>query len=94
MSSKREIFQAKLLNCSADLQRSAMSFYLNPQGQTHRVFLSHALGILRGLNTTKARKFLTRLKRVGKEMNFSADDAQVKRVADDILTLGLLLKPV
>lgn len=93
MSNNKNIFREQVLNCSLDLQRSAVSFYLNPQGRTHRVFLLHALGILRGLNTAKARKFLPRLEKLEK-MNLSVDDIQIKRIADDILTLGILLKPV
>lgn len=93
MLNDKKILKENLLNCSLDLQRSAVSFYLNPQGRTHRVFLLHALRILRELNIAAVRKFLPKVKELGKETNLPAYDAnQVKKIADDILTLGILLK--
>ncbi len=79
--------QKALYNCWTDLQRAAMSFYLNPSGKNHLVFLDHGQKILSDL---KANSFLRKLSDI-KEKITTSTFAPVK-IADEILTLGILIK--
>lgn len=76
-----------------DLQRAAVSFYLNPKGKTHCVFLDHAQKVLGSMESIKAKKFSQRILQIEKEMNrLPMRKNKVRTLADEILTLGIILK--
>lgn len=77
----------KLLNCYSDLNRAAVSLYLAPEGKTYMNFLAHALKILKDMKNEKARGFETEIENM---RNYGNDP---RKVADKLLTIGLLLKP-
>jgi len=80
-------------NCFMDLQRAATSFYLNPRGNTHKVFLSHAKKILNDLKNKKADSVLLKISQLEKEISvFGKDESQIRNLADKILTTGILLR--
>ena len=86
-------YKIEYYNCFLDLYRAAASFYLNPKGKNHQVFMRHALEILKGLKEKKAKKFFLRLKKLKKKTSVPIEDKRdVSRLADEILTLGILLK--
>ena len=88
-----EELEEKLNNCILDLQRSAVSFYFNPKGKTHKIFMQHAKKILAGIKSQKAREFSTRISQMEKETtHFSKNKRARINLADKILTLGCLLK--
>lgn len=92
MSDKR-LLKEKFNNCFLDLQRSAVAFYLNPEGKTHQVFLKHARGILAKIKERKAREFSARIAQIEKEVIHPPQDKNKRiNLADKILTLGCLLK--
>lgn len=84
MSNKRD-----LQNCFLDLQRAAVSFYLNPKGESYWIFLNHAYKILKGRK--KLAKFAKQIKELKKKSS-QAKKEEVVNLADEMLTLGLLLK--
>lgn len=84
--SNRVIF----LNCYQDLQRAATSLYLNPDGKTHKVFLDHALKILAKLKEKRASRFEKKLLALKHRLSETENS---KKIADELLTIGLLLKP-
>lgn len=87
------IVKTKLNNCFLDLQRAATHYYQNPQGKTHLIFLKHAQKILVGLKTRKARQGALKLSQLEKKLASGPKSSQaINRVADSILTLGILLK--
>jgi len=79
------------LNCFMDLQRAAISFYQNPQGKTHLIFLNHAQGILEKIKDEKARHFVAIISQL-KDKTSHPSEKQKKYLADEILTAGILLK--
>ena len=80
-------------HCFLDLQRAAISFYLNPKGKTHQVFLAHARQILENSNTKKARKLLKKLSQIEREVAHPPQSKkETQDLADKILTLGILIK--
>lgn len=78
-----------LQNCFLDLQRAAVSFYLHPQGKTYAIFLQHAYKILK--KKKKLSKFAKQIKTLVKK-TAQAKEKEVINLADEMLTLGLLLK--
>jgi len=68
-----------------DLKRGATAFYLNPKGKTYLVFLNHALKIVekKGL-----KRKIERIKRRAAR----AKAQEVTNLADEMLTLGILIK--
>jgi hypothetical protein len=77
----------KLLNCYTDLNRAAISLKLAPEGAGYKVFVAHALKILKSLRNDKGERF-------GKEIeNAVCLGVDFARKADKLLTIGLLLKP-
>lgn len=92
MSDKQNL-KEKFNNCFLDLQRAATSFYLNPKGKTHQVFLQHARKILGEMKSIRARKFSTKILEIEKEAAcLPKSKSKTKDLADKMLTLGLLLK--
>lgn len=87
MSNKK--LETDLQNCFLDLKRAATSFYLNPKGKTWQVFLDHALKILQ--EKKKFQKFTTKIAEIKEKAN-CADEKQVKNLADEMLTWGILIK--
>lgn len=85
----------KYLNCFSDLYKAATSFCLNPSGQTHLVFLNHGKKTLKSIHDNKAKEFLQRLSHIEKKLNniMPSNKKAIIRQADEILTLGILLKP-
>lgn len=79
-------------NFFLDLQRAATSFYLNPQGKTHQVFLNHAQKTLRNFKSKNGKIFSDKLFQIIKNVNY-ANEKNRQYLADQILTLGILLKP-
>lgn len=80
-------------NCFMDLQRAAVSFYLNPRGKNHKIFLTHAKKILDGLKNKKADTFFLKISQLEKEISvFGKDESQIRNLADKILTTGILFK--
>ncbi len=83
----------KLYSCFLDLKRAAIFFYKNPKGNTHKVFLNNALEILseiKNKNIEKYKKEILQHKINTSKNNLS--DQEKMRIADDILTTGILLK--
>ena len=78
--------QDDILNCYTDLNRSAVSLYLNPHGQNHLIFLSHAIKIL------KNNKYRNILLKIQKKLNSKLLIKEIPYLADQILTTGILLK--
>jgi len=72
-------------DCFLDLQRAATSLYLNPQGKNHLVFLEHAQKIADG-------DLSTAISKLQKEASSTIAAEESARVADEILTLGIMLK--
>lgn len=92
MSDKQDL-KEKYNNCFLDLHRSAVSFYFNPRGKTHQIFLKHARKTLEKMKSVKARHFSKRIFQIEKITTRSPKDrTKVKNLADKMLTLGLLLK--
>jgi len=92
MSDKQNL-KEKFNNCFLDLQRSAVSFYFNPEGKTHQVFLKHARKILEKTKDKKAREFSARIFEIEKKTLHPPQDKNKRiNLADEILTLGCLLK--
>jgi hypothetical protein len=91
--SNRQSLKEKFNNCFLDLQRSAVSFYLNPNGKTHQVFLKHARKSLAEIKNKKAREFSARIFQMEKKTAHHPRDKKRRiNLADEILTLGCLLK--
>lgn len=81
------------LNCFADLQRAATAFYRQPQGQTHQVFLKHALKILAPFKDQKTQGRIKELILLKEKTALPVNNRQEAiRLADKILTLGCVLK--
>jgi len=81
------------LNCFLDLQRAAVSFYLDPYGSNHKVFLIHAKKILESLKTQKSKNFLSKISQLEREvLTVGKDKFQIMNLADKILTTGILLR--
>ncbi|KKQ53024.1 hypothetical protein A2865_02710 [Candidatus Woesebacteria bacterium RIFCSPHIGHO2_01_FULL_39_17] len=80
------------LNCYQDLQRAAVSYIKNPKGSTHILFIDHALKILEKLGDRKANLFKIRIVDLKRKLK-STKKASSHNLADEILTIGLLLKP-
>lgn len=76
-------------NCSLDLQRAATAFYLHPQGKTWQIFLNHALKILQ--REKRLERFARKLGKIKKQA-VQAERNQAINLADEMLTLGVLLK--
>jgi len=92
MSDKQNL-REKFNNCFLDLQRSAVSFYLNPEGKTHQVFLKHARRTLARIRNKKAREFSARISQIEKQTAHPSQDKNKRtNLADKILTLGCMLK--
>ncbi len=72
-------------DCFLDLQRAATSLYLNPRGKTHHTFLRHAQKIADG-------DLSTAISRLQKKASSTLAAEETARVADEILTLGIMLK--
>ncbi|OGM19879.1 hypothetical protein A2686_01395 [Candidatus Woesebacteria bacterium RIFCSPHIGHO2_01_FULL_38_10] len=81
----------KLLNCYQDLQRVAVSYYSNPRGRVHFLFLSHALEILRELKDTRSKGLIKKVKEINNDLK-KGTKSKLKLVVE-ILTTGILLKP-
>lgn len=94
MSGKQNLKEGfSLNNCFLDLQRAAVSFYFNPKGKTHQIFLKHARKILEEMKSIKARKFSDRIFQIEKATTHSSKNrVEARNLADKMLTLGLLLK--
>ena len=75
--------KTKLLNCYQDLQRAAVALLRYPTGSTHKIFLNHAVSILRELGDSRIKM----IQKVRVKLNSKLDK---KRIADKILTAGLL----
>jgi len=83
----------KFYHCFSDLQRSATSYYFNPQGKNHLVFLKHAKKILRSIGNKKAHLFTSKITKIEKEITSRPKLEREKvNLADKILTLGCLIK--
>lgn len=79
--------QKDLLNCYTDLNRSAVSLYLNPKGQNHLIFLNHAIDNL------KIKKYKNILVKIQKKLySKKISEQEIPYLADQILTTGILLK--
>jgi hypothetical protein len=77
-----------------DLDRAATFFYLDPSGETHKIFLDHALKILIQLKDNRLRKYkkeILSFKKATSKSNYS--ERERMNIADKILTIGILLKP-
>ena len=84
--------QKNYYNCFLDLRRSAVAFYLNPGGSTHRIFLTHAKKILSGINSDKAKKFMEMISSLeDKFSNITMEKTEKVNLADKILTTGILM---
>ncbi len=70
-----------LLNCYTDLNRSAVSLYLNPQGQNHLIFLNHAIKII------KINKYKNQLIKIQKQLHQKLSKKEISYLADQILAL-------
>lgn len=81
--------QKDLQNCFLDLQRAATAYYLNPQGKTYAIFLNHAYKILQ--KKKKLAKFARQIKSLERKSARAAKE-EFLNLADEMLTLGLLLK--
>lgn len=75
-----------ILNCYTDLNRSAVSLYLNPHGQNHLIFLNHAI---KNLKILKYKKTLVKIQ---KKLHQKFSQKEIPYLADQILTTGILLK--
>ena len=83
----------KFYHCFSDLQRSASSYYFNPQGKNHLIFLKHAQKILKGINNQKAKTFSKKISSLVKQTSVLQQSKTNKiNLADKILTLGCLIK--
>jgi len=80
-----------LLNCYSDLQRAAIAFYLNPRGNNHQVFLSHACQILKKVSGRKAKVFGKLIALLAKKVDLAPENQKIN-FADKILTTGILIK--
>lgn len=81
-----------LNNCFSDLQRAAMAHLTNPNGKNAGVFLSHAVGILGGLQDDKKDRYFDELVSLQKRVGKSYGKQEDLNMADKILTIGLILK--
>jgi len=85
--------QEKFYHCFSDLQRSASSYYFNPQGKNHLVFLKHAQKILKGIDNQKAKTFSKKISSLIKQTSVLPQNKTGKiNLADKILTLSCLIK--
>lgn len=71
-------------NCFLDLQRAATALYLNPQGRTHLVFLDHAQKVA-------DENLALRISKLREHASDAVTLGEASRLADRILTLGLML---
>jgi len=74
-----------LNDCFLDLKRAATALYLNPRGKTHLVFLDHARKIATG-------DLAARITNLRKKASRTLTPEEAKKLADKILTLGLLVR--
>ena len=74
-------------NCYVDFYRAATWYYRNPQGNTHLVFFNHGMKLIRSLGLTKLISMCQIIQK--KLKNSKVVDI---RLADKILTVGLLVK--
>lgn len=81
--------KADLQNCSMDLKRVATSFYVNPKGKTWQVFLDHALRVLG--EKRQYEKYATEVENLKKKAICAGKD-EIKKIADEILTCGILMR--
>lgn len=73
-----------------DLQRAAVNLYKDPKGDVWKRFLEHALETLRLLEKdAMSRKIYNQLLIEDTNVEFQKS----RRVADKLLTFGLMLKP-
>lgn len=72
-------------DCFLDLQRAAAALYLNPSGRTHLVFLKHAQKIADG-------DLSDAISKLQKNASSTLAAEETARVADEILTLGIMSK--
>lgn len=75
-----------VLNCYSDLYRASYSLSVNPHGQNHLIFLSHAIKILR------IKKFKNELIKIQKKLFKKLKKEEIPYLADKILTTGIILK--
>ncbi len=84
MSEKEKKLRA---NCYVDFYRAATWYYKNPKGNTHLVFFNHGMKLVRLLGLTK---LISMCQTIQKKLeNSKVVDI---RLADKILTVGLLVK--
>lgn len=72
-------------NCFLDLQRAASALYLNPLGKTHLVFLKHAQKIA-------GKDLSVVISKLEERASHGIDSKEAARLADEILTLGIMQK--
>lgn len=82
----------KLLNAFMDLNRAAKLYLLDPKGLLHKIFLSHALEILEEVEDKRSQELRRKLLEIKKNLKAGLRKEKRLRLADDILTIGLLLK--
>lgn len=82
-----------LLNCFTDLQRAATAYYLRPGGAAAGMFLSHAREILEKLGTKETINYLSEIDDIERLMKLSTGKRSAVNISDQILTLGVILKP-
>jgi len=76
-----------------DLNRAAKFYFLDPKGHTYKIFLSHSLNILKNIDNKKAKQSRKKLLKVKGKLKGGVRKEERLRIADEILTVGLLLKP-
>lgn len=82
-----------ILHCYSDLFRSANAYYLNPKGTVHLVFLKHARKVLQSMKSNTTVFWLSKLEKIRNSIKDDVCDKEnVAKRADEILTLGILLK--
>ena len=86
--------QQIILSFYSDLCRAATSFYLNPYGKTHQIFLRHALNLLQKENKGIDNVFIKKLEDLLVKTNRTnmTNTSNPSYLADSIFTLGMLLK--
>ena len=83
----------KLLNCYTDLNRAAVSLKLAPRSSCYKMFVDHALKILRSMKEDTRKRFDLPVQ-AGIEIERTVGSKlDSERKADKLLTIGLLLKP-
>ena len=78
-----------ILNCYSDLYRASYSLAVNPHGQNHLIFLSHAI---KNLKLNKFKKTLVKIQK--KLVSKKVLEQEIPYLADQILTTGILLKQI